>query len=86
MDSQKTKEPLPFPSPSSSAMTETQHPLHQDDADEEDENVKQLNQCSVLYLSLQDCLIEKDRNWKACQFEVQALKACHERRNKDQKK
>ncbi|KAF5200017.1 Cox19-like chch family protein [Thalictrum thalictroides] len=83
MDSQKTNETLPLRSPSSS-MIETQHPLHQDDADEEDENVKQLKQCSVLYLSLQDCLIEKDRNWKACQFEVQALKACHEKRNKDQ--
>ncbi|KAF5177081.1 Cox19-like chch family protein [Thalictrum thalictroides] len=86
MDSQKTNETLLLPSPTSSSTTETQHHLHQDDADEEDENVKQLKQCSVLYLSLQDCLIEKDRNWKACQFEVQALKACHEKRNKDQKK
>lgn len=27
--------------------------LHRDDADEEDENVKQLRQCSLLYLALQ---------------------------------
>lgn len=27
--------------------------LHQDDADEEDDNVKQLNECSAIYLSLQ---------------------------------
>ncbi|KAF3336944.1 hypothetical protein FCM35_KLT19530 [Carex littledalei] len=28
-------------------------PTHQDDADEEDENVKQLKECSAIYLSLQ---------------------------------
>ncbi|OIT01789.1 PREDICTED: uncharacterized protein LOC109226657 [Nicotiana attenuata] len=60
-------------------------PLHQDDADEDDETVKQLNQCSSLYLSLQDCLINTDRNWKSCQKEVQALKACNERRQKDKR-
>ncbi|KAL5712708.1 hypothetical protein ACHQM5_014852 [Ranunculus cassubicifolius] len=73
--------PEPPPPPSSSA-----HHLHQDDADEEDENIKQLKDCSFLYLALQDCLIEKDRNWKACQPEVQALKSCNERMNKDRKK
>ncbi|WMV10353.1 hypothetical protein MTR67_003738 [Solanum verrucosum] len=41
--------------------------VHQDDADEEDETVKQLNECSSVYLSLQDCLINSDRNWKSCQ-------------------
>ncbi|KAA8548548.1 hypothetical protein F0562_000185 [Nyssa sinensis] len=56
-------------------------PLHQSDADEEDENVKQLNECSSLYLSLQDCLVTTNRNWKSCQKEVQALKACNDRRN-----
>ncbi|XP_009771119.1 uncharacterized protein [Nicotiana sylvestris] len=66
-------------------------PLHQDDADEDDETVKQLNQCSSLYLSLQDCLINTDRNWKSCQkenwlvAEVQALKACNERRQMDKR-
>jgi hypothetical protein len=30
-----------------------QQPLHQIDADEDDDNVKQLKQCSSLYLSLQ---------------------------------
>ncbi|MCL7039645.1 hypothetical protein MKW94_021307 [Papaver nudicaule] len=63
----------------------SQQSLHQDDADEEDESVKQLEECSVLYLTLQDCLVEKNRNWKACQAEVQALKACHERKNKNKK-
>uniref|UniRef100_A0A452Z2R9 CHCH domain-containing protein n=1 Tax=Aegilops tauschii subsp. strangulata TaxID=200361 RepID=A0A452Z2R9_AEGTS len=42
-------------------------PLHAMDADEDDESVKQLNECAALYLSLQDCLAESDRNWKACQ-------------------
>ncbi|XP_055818172.1 uncharacterized protein LOC129887201 isoform X1 [Solanum dulcamara] len=41
--------------------------VHQDDADQEDETVKQLNECSSVYLSLQDCLINSDRNWKSCQ-------------------
>jgi len=36
----------PFPPP-------RQQPLHQSDADEDDDNVKQLKQCSSLYLSLQ---------------------------------
>ncbi|CAI0466472.1 unnamed protein product [Linum tenue] len=42
-------------------------PLHRDDADEEDETVKQLGDCSSIYLSLQECLVNTDRNWKACQ-------------------
>ncbi|XP_072985217.1 uncharacterized protein [Typha latifolia] len=61
-------------------------PLHQTDADEEDENVKQLKECSAIYLSLQDCLAETNRNWKACQPIVQALKACHARRNESPEK
>ncbi|XP_060217754.1 uncharacterized protein LOC132645032 [Lycium barbarum] len=60
-------------------------PVHQDDADEGDDAVKRLNECSSVYLSLQDCLINTDRNWKSCQKEVQALKACNERRQKDKR-
>ncbi|KAK6130392.1 hypothetical protein DH2020_035824 [Rehmannia glutinosa] len=56
--------------------------LHQSDADEDDENVKQLRECSSPYLALQDCLVNSNRNWKSCQKEVQALKACSERRKK----
>ncbi|KAG6575028.1 hypothetical protein SDJN03_25667, partial [Cucurbita argyrosperma subsp. sororia] len=59
---------------------ENQTPLHGSDADADDENVKQLNECSSFYLSLQECLIKTNRNWKDCQAEVQALKACNERR------
>ncbi|XP_024990408.1 uncharacterized protein LOC112524694 [Cynara cardunculus var. scolymus] len=55
-------------------------PVHKSDADEDDENVKQLQQCSSLYLLLQDCLVNSNRNWKACQKEVQDLKTCNERR------
>ncbi|CAH1434232.1 unnamed protein product [Lactuca virosa] len=54
--------------------------IHKDDADEDDENVKQLQQCSSLYILLQDCLVNSNRNWKVCQKEVQDLKACNERR------
>ncbi|KAG2333706.1 hypothetical protein Bca52824_004886 [Brassica carinata] len=57
-------------------------PNHQMDADDDDENVKQLKECSSLYLSLQDCLVESNRDWKSCQKHVQALKACHERKTK----
>ncbi|KAG5560008.1 hypothetical protein RHGRI_003329 [Rhododendron griersonianum] len=63
-----------------------QPPLHQSDADEEDDSVKQLNECSSVYLSLQDCLANTNRNWKSCQKEVQALKACNEKRNNDKRK
>ncbi|CAN7005744.1 hypothetical protein BRARA_C00858 [Brassica rapa] len=58
------------------------HPNHQMDADGDDENVKQLKECSSLYLALQDCLVDSNRDWKSCQKHVQALKACHERRTK----
>ncbi|XP_042388355.1 uncharacterized protein LOC121980402 isoform X2 [Zingiber officinale] len=42
-------------------------PLHATDADEDDESVKQLKECAVLYLSLQECLAETNRDWKSCQ-------------------
>ncbi|KAJ4722306.1 Cytochrome c oxidase assembly factor like [Melia azedarach] len=61
-------------------------PLHQTDADDDDENVKQLQECSSIYLSLQDCLIKSNRNWKSCQMEVQALKACNQRRKNAKEK
>ncbi|KAK4266447.1 hypothetical protein QN277_027367 [Acacia crassicarpa] len=55
-------------------------PIHQSDADEEDENVKQLDDCASHYLSMQECIVNSNRDWKACQAEVQALKACMEKR------
>ncbi|KAF5736898.1 hypothetical protein HS088_TW14G01053 [Tripterygium wilfordii] len=67
------------PNPNPTDLSSLPQPLHQSDADEDDENVKQLRECSSLYLSLQDCLVNSDRNWKACQKDVQALKACNER-------
>ncbi|KAB1214141.1 hypothetical protein CJ030_MR5G027244 [Morella rubra] len=63
-------------------QSQQQPALHQSDADDDDENVKQLNECSHLYLSLQECLNKTDRNWRACQIEVKALKACNEKRKK----
>ncbi|KAK1415705.1 hypothetical protein QVD17_31490 [Tagetes erecta] len=59
--------------------------VHKHDADEEDDNVKQLQQCSSVYLLLQDCLVNSNRNWKACQ-KVQDLKACNERRQQNAKR
>ncbi|KAG8068804.1 hypothetical protein GUJ93_ZPchr0005g16218 [Zizania palustris] len=56
--------PPPPPTPTPPALSQ---PLHTMDADEEDVNVKQLSECAALYLSLQDCLVESNRNWKACQ-------------------
>ncbi|KAJ7980174.1 Cytochrome c oxidase assembly factor like [Quillaja saponaria] len=70
---------LPSPQP-------PQQHLHQTDADDDDENVKQLNECSSVYLSLQNCLVETNRNWKSCQKKVQALKECNERRKNDKGK
>ncbi|TMW87420.1 hypothetical protein EJD97_019981 [Solanum chilense] len=78
MDRQQTPNAPLLPPP-------TRPTVHQDDADEEDETVKQLNECSSVYLSLQDCLINSNRNWKSCQKEVQALKACNDRRQKDKR-
>ncbi|KAK3025271.1 hypothetical protein RJ639_044073 [Escallonia herrerae] len=55
--------PKPSQSPSQSPPAH-----HQSDADEDDETVKQLKECSSLYLSLQDCLVKTNRNWKSCQM------------------
>ncbi|GAA0167439.1 hypothetical protein Leryth_001874 [Lithospermum erythrorhizon] len=66
----------------STSEAQEQRPQHQTDLDDEDDTVKQLNQCSSLYLALQDCLVNTNRNWRACQKEVQALKACNDGRNK----
>ncbi|XP_062108503.1 uncharacterized protein LOC133819316 isoform X2 [Humulus lupulus] len=60
-------------------------PLHQTDVDDDDDNVKQLKECSSLYLALQDCLVNTNRNWKSCQ-KVQALKSCNERKKNDKGK
>ncbi|KAK8661649.1 hypothetical protein V6N13_091245 [Hibiscus sabdariffa] len=69
------------PTPKSPLLSSPQQAaLHQDAAADDDENVKQLKECSALYLCLQDCLVKSNRNWKSCQMEVQALKACNERR------
>ncbi|KAJ0035113.1 hypothetical protein Pint_24976 [Pistacia integerrima] len=34
---------------------------------------------------IQDCLVNNNRNWKSCQMEVQALKACNQKRMKNDK-
>ncbi|KAK6130412.1 hypothetical protein DH2020_035822 [Rehmannia glutinosa] len=72
----------PKPNPSQSHPSPPVAEMHQSDADEDDENVKQLRECSSVYLALQDCLVNSNRNWKSCQNEVQALKACNDRRKK----
>jgi hypothetical protein len=38
-------------------LAATPQPLHRDDADDDDENVKQLDECSSLYLLMQVNLI-----------------------------
>nr|ABK20884.1 unknown [Picea sitchensis] len=55
---------------------------HEGEVNEEDESLRQLKDCAQLYLNLQDCLIETNRDWRACQKEVKLLKTCHERKNK----
>ncbi|KAI0519727.1 hypothetical protein KFK09_007186 [Dendrobium nobile] len=53
--------------PPTSANPRQPLPHNLAEADEEDENVKQLNECSNLYLALQECLNRSNRNWKSCQ-------------------
>ncbi|KAL6293293.1 hypothetical protein ACE6H2_001435 [Prunus campanulata] len=79
-------QPLTQPNPEGSDQSQQPPPPLHTEVEDDDENVKQLKDCSVIYLSLQicglqDCLVKTDRNWKSCQVEVQALKACNERRN-----
>ncbi|XP_021826708.1 uncharacterized protein LOC110767474 isoform X1 [Prunus avium] len=79
-------QPLTQPNPEGSDQSQQPPPPLHTEVEDDDENVKQLKDCSVIYLSLQDCLVKTDRNWKSCQVEVQALKACNERRNNDRGK
>ncbi|KAK2447705.1 hypothetical protein QL285_007037 [Trifolium repens] len=67
-------------------LVAAQQPLHRDDADDDDENVKQLDECSSLYLLMQDCVVRSNRNWKECQKEIQALRECSENRRKNKQK
>ncbi|AES64315.1 putative cysteine alpha-hairpin motif superfamily [Medicago truncatula] len=64
-------------------LAPAQPPLHKSDADDDDENVKQLDECSSLYLLMQDCIVRSNRNWKECQTEIQALRECSENRKKN---
>lgn len=38
--------------------------------------VAQLRDCSSLYVRLEDCLVEHNRDWRKCQKAVSALKEC----------
>lgn len=49
MDQQSKSNPIPTPG------------LHQSDANEDDENVKQLGECSSVYLALQVCVCVRER-------------------------
>ncbi|MQL76234.1 hypothetical protein Taro_008635 [Colocasia esculenta] len=60
----------PPPHPSAASIPP---PAHQTDADEDDENVKQLGDCSALYLALQECLVRTDRDWRSCQPGISPL-------------
>ncbi|KAL4519576.1 hypothetical protein Ndes2526B_g01839 [Nannochloris sp. 'desiccata'] len=54
----------------------------QPDDSEVDPVVAQLGEdCSKLYAKLEECLCDNDRDWRACQKEVQALRSCHEKKN-----
>ncbi|GAU20057.1 hypothetical protein TSUD_381490 [Trifolium subterraneum] len=48
-------------------LVEAPQPLHRSDVDDDDENVKQLDECSSLYFLMQDCVVRSNRNWKECQ-------------------
>lgn len=39
------------------------------------------NRCHKDYYKLEDCLADADRDWRKCQSEVRALKACNDRVN-----
>ncbi|CAM9197503.1 unnamed protein product [Ectocarpus sp. 6 AP-2014] len=38
--------------------------------------------CSSIYYRLEDCLGEHDRDWRRCQEQVKALKACNDKKNR----
>ena len=43
------------------------------------EEIVEQGPCGAVYLALEDCLGEQDRDWRKCQRQVQALSECNRR-------
>lgn len=55
-----------------------------EEEEEEDPYVTQLADCSQVYLQLETCLGEHDRDWTKCQDLVKKLQACSQLNQKQQ--
>ncbi|CAI7881147.1 unnamed protein product [Closterium sp. NIES-53] len=55
-----------------------------EEGEELDPMVEQLQDCSRLYVRLENCLVEHDRDWRKCQEEVRSLKVCMSRQQAHQ--
>ena len=53
------------------------------DEDDGDKALSQLGDCQDKYLALESCLVDQDRAWTKCQDQVQALRACQERKTNE---
>ena len=43
------------------------------------EEIVEQGPCGAVYLALEECLGEQDRDWRKCQRQVQALSECNRR-------
>ena len=64
------------PSPHHERVTKSNAEATTAEEEEVDPLVNQQG-CGRIYALLEDCLADTDRDWRKCQPQVQALKACH---------
>lgn len=57
----------------------------EDFEEEEDHYVSQLSNCANLYIQLETCLGEHNRDWRKCQDIVKKLKICSEKNQSNTK-
>ncbi|CAK0780976.1 hypothetical protein CVIRNUC_005242 [Coccomyxa viridis] len=55
-------------------------------AEEEDDPFLNQQGCGKAYGQLEECLADNDRDWRACQRELQAWKRCYQKAQKSKDK
>ncbi|CAL5221447.1 g3637 [Coccomyxa viridis] len=58
--------------------------VHALNKEEEDDPLLNQQGCGKVYALLEECLAENNRDWRACQKEVQAWKLCYQRAQQEQ--
>lgn len=68
-----------FQPPPHTVKHKTHDSEQKEEEEEEDPYVTQLSECSDIYLKLETCLAEHDRDWRRCQTLVKSLQDCNQK-------